>query len=126
MNSANLFIDWSSQFHNPPWQACDYIPITPNQTSVFNLMNDASSCNPPVKFTFEGNGDSAYLTSIDGVENNQNGNGYYWVFLVNGKMANVGFAAYKLSDNDSVVWDYKHFSSGMKQANQPDHPLNKQ
>ena len=125
MASANLFVDWSSPFHNPPWQACDYLPIEAGVTTVLNLMNEANSCKPKISFTYEGDGESAYLTSIDGVENNQDNNGFYWVFFVNGQMPKVGMGAYKLSNNDSVVWDYKHYSSGMMQVNQPDHPLTK-
>lgn len=125
MATANLFIDWGSEFHDPAWQACNYLSITENSSTVFDLMNEAISCNPSVNFTYEGSGESAYLTGIDGVQSNQNGNGYYWVYFVNGQMPNVGFGAYKLSNNDSVAWDYKHFNSGMKQINQLDHPLNK-
>ncbi len=122
-NSANLFVDWGP-FHTPPWQACNFISITTGQTTVLKLMQQASaSCNPSVVFTSQGSGQSAYLTSIDGVANNANGDGYYWVFLVNGKAPPIGFGAYVLSDSDSVVWDYKHFSSGLRQATLPDSEL---
>ena len=124
-NTANLFIDWQQQWHTPPWQACDYLPITPSQSTVKTLMDDAKSCSPSVTCTSVGTGDSEYLTAIDGVENNQGGNGYYWVYFVNGQMPSVGFAAYALNSGDSVVWAYKHYSSGLRQVNQPDHPANK-
>ena len=124
-DTANLFIDWSGDFHNPPWQACNNLPITPQSTTVQDLLNEAESCDPPVNYTYVGSGASAYLTGIDGVENNQDDNGYYWVYFVNGQMPNVGFGAYELSDGDSVAWDYKHYSSGLRQVNQPDHPANK-
>jgi len=124
MSTANLFIDWASEFHTPPWQACDGLPIVSGTSSVLDLMNEAEGCNPSVSYTSVGVGQSAYLTSIDGVQSNQNENGYYWVFFVNGVAATVGFGAYLLSANDSVAWDYKHFSSGLSQANQADHPVN--
>ena len=122
-NTANLFVDWGS-FHNPPWQACDFIPITPGQTTVFDLMQTAESfCSPSITFTYQGSGQSAYLTAIDGVENNPDGNGYYWIYLVNGTSPSIGFGAYVLQAGDSVVWDYKHFSSGLRQATLPDSEL---
>jgi len=124
-DTANLFIDWSAPFHTPPYQACDYLPITVNVSTVKTLMDEASGCSPSITYTSTGRGGSAYLTSIDGVESNQDGNGYYWVYFVNNKMGDVGFEVCKLSPGDSVAWDYKHFSSGLKQVNQPDHPANK-
>ncbi len=122
-NSANLFVDWGA-FHTPPWQACDSIPIVPGQTTVLELLQQAgTSCNPPIVFTYQGSGQSAYLTSIDGVENNANGNGYYWIYFVNGQVPSIGFGAYVLNNGDSVVWDYKHFSSGLRQATLPESEL---
>jgi len=123
-DTANLFIDWQSQWHDPAYQACDGLAIS-TDTTVQDLMDEATSCNPSITYTATGSGDSAYLTAIDGVESNQDGNGYYWVYLVNGHMPSVGFGAYILEDGDSVAWDYKHFSSGLRQVNQPDHPANK-
>ncbi len=124
-NTANLFVDWTSEFHDPGNQACDYLPITPGTTTVQDLMNEAGNfCNPSINYTYGGSGQSAYLTSIDGVESNQDGNGYYWVYYVNNVEPDVGFGACKLSAGDSVAWDYLHFSSGKKQPNQPDHPSN--
>ena len=122
-NTANLFVDWGA-FHKPHWQACDFIPIVPGQTTVLDLMQKAgTSCNPSIVFTYKESGQSAFLTSIDGVENNANGNGYWWIFYVNGKLAQVGFGAYVLNDSDSVVWDYKHYRSGLRQATLPDSEL---
>ncbi len=125
-NTANLFIDWQQQWHQPPWQACNDLPIVSSKSTVKDLLDESKSyCNPSINYTSTGSGDSEYLTSIDGVENNQGGNGYYWVYFVNGNMPSVGFAAYKLNAGDSVAWDYKHFSSGLRQMNQSDHPANK-
>lgn len=122
-NTANLFIDWQSPFHKPAFQACDKLPVATGAT-VADLLDEASSCNPSITYTAQGSGASEYLTSIDGVESNKE-SGYFWVYFVNGKMPPVGFAEYKLSDGDSVAWDYKHYSSGLRQLNQPDHPANK-
>ena len=121
---ANLFVDWSAPFHTPPWQACNGLPIEAGQSTVLDLMGVApDGCSPGIASTIEGSGQSAYLTAIDGVESNANGNGYYWVYFVNGAMPPVGIGSCVLQDGDSVAWDYKHYSSGLKQANDPTHPL---
>lgn len=124
MNTVNLFIDWASEFHNPPWQACDGVPIISGESTLLDVMNEVAQYNPPVNYTSVGEGPNAYLTAIDGVQSNQGGNGYYWVFFVNGVMPEVGYGAYVLSANDSVAWDYKHYASGLRQASQADHPVN--
>ncbi len=124
-DTANLFVDWQAQFHDPAYQACDNLPVSSGSTTVETLMNEAVSCSPSITYTSTGSGDNAYLTSIDGVESNKDGNGYYWIFYVNGTIASVGFGACKLNNGDSVAWDYKHSSSGLSQANQQDHPANK-
>jgi hypothetical protein len=119
-STANLFVDWGSEFHDPAWQACDDLSIDTGST-VLDLMNEAAEeCDPPIPFTYTGSGQSAFLTSIDGVANNQNNNGYYWVYFVNGQAPQVGFGAYTLSAGDSVAWDYKHFNSGLSQASKPE------
>ncbi|MGC6482024.1 MAG: DUF4430 domain-containing protein [Synechococcus sp.] len=111
--TANLFIDWQAAFHTPPYQACDFLPLPPGAT-VEHLMNETGNCcNPSITYSSIGSGDSAYLTAIDGVESNQDGNGYYWVYYVNGIMPSIGFGAYQLSGGDSVAWDYIHYSSGL-------------
>lgn len=123
-DTANLFIDWQAPFHSPPYQACDGLAITSGSTTVKELLNEAEGCCQPVTYTASGSGASAYLTAIDGEASNQDDNGYYWVYYVNGVMPSVGFGAYQLHANDGVAWDYKHFSSGLRQVNQPDHPAN--
>ena len=123
MDSADLFIDWSGEFHTPAYLAIDGLPIVPGFSTVLDLLNAASRRDPSFQFTKTGEGANAWLTSIGGVANNQQGNGYYWVFFVNGVMPQKGCGACVLDDNASVAWDYKHYSSGFSQANQEDHPL---
>ena len=116
--TADLFVDWGA-VHDPEYQACSDLDITPGVTTVLDLMNvAASNCDPPIQFTYTGSGPTAFLTSIGGVYNNENGREYYWIYLVNGHSPGVGFGAYTLSNGDSVAWDYKHSSSGLSQATQ--------
>ena len=116
--TANLFVDWGTGVHTPPWQANDGLPIAPGQTTVFDLFGLAGVA-PPLNVVTQGSGQGLYVTSIDGVVQNDGGNGFWWVYLVNGAQPTVGAGAYLLADGDSVAWDYKHYSSGLKQATHP-------
>jgi hypothetical protein len=116
--TANLFVDWASEFHAPPWQANDQLPITEGATTALDLFNCAGVA-PPLAVLTQGAGQGAYVTAIDGVTQNSGGNGYWWVYFVNGTAPNVGAGAYMLKDGDSVAWDYKHVASGLKQAPHP-------
>lgn len=121
-DSANQFIDWGSEFYNPPWQANDGLLVVDGQTTVFDLLSN-EGVEPLLVLETEGSGAALFVTAINGVQANQDGNGFWWVFFVNGTMPDVGCAAYTLSPGDSVAWDYKHYSSGLKQA--PHTPLAK-
>ncbi|MHB8270257.1 DUF4430 domain-containing protein [Bradyrhizobium sp.] len=117
--TVNQFIDWGSQFHNPPWQANDQIAVQAGVTSVFDVMS-LSGVTPALNVQSQGSGDSLFVTAINGVVADQGGNGYWWVYFVNGSVPDVGCAAYKVKSGDSIAWDYKHFSSGLKQAPHPE------
>jgi hypothetical protein len=116
--TANLFVDWGSEFHAPPWQANDRLPIVEGQTTAFDLFQSAKVI-PPLAVVTQGSGQGVYVTAIDGVIQNAGGNGYWWVYFVNGAEPDVGANAYLLKDGDSVAWDYKHMASGLKQASHP-------
>ncbi|MFL9912795.1 DUF4430 domain-containing protein [Paraburkholderia sp. RL17-337-BIB-A] len=116
--TVNQFVDWSSEFHNPPWQANDAVPINPGVTTAFDLLT-ASGVAPSLNPQWEGSGAGLYVTGLGGVMANQDGNGYWWVYLVNGKMPDVSCGIDVLASGDSVAWDYKHVSSGLKQAAHP-------
>ncbi|KVN29489.1 hypothetical protein WJ63_09165 [Burkholderia pyrrocinia] len=115
---ANQFVDWGAEFHNPPWQANDRIAIAPGVTTVFDLLT-ADGVSPALNPQWQGSGASLFVTALGGVEANQGGNGYWWVYFVNGQMPDVSCAVYTLQPGDSVAWDYKHYSSGLKQAVHP-------
>jgi Domain of unknown function (DUF4430) len=117
--TVNQFIDWGSSFHSPPWQVNNGIRVQPGVTTVFDVMS-LPGVTPQLRVRSQGSGANLFVTAIDDVVANQNGNGYWWVFFVNGLMPNIGCGAYKVQSGDSIVWDYKHFSSGLKQAPHPD------
>jgi hypothetical protein len=117
-DTVNHFIDWASEFYNPPWQANDFIPVVAGQITAFDVLN-AAEVAPALQIEYEGAGQGLYIAAINGVRANQQGNGYWWVYLVNGNDPKISCAAYKVSAGDSIAWDYKHFSSGLRQAGHP-------
>lgn len=116
MPTVNSFVDWGGDFHTPPWQADDGISITPGTTTVWDVLNTGP--NPPLNPTSAGTGAGLYVTGIGGVSQDP-ATGYYWVYFVNGQEPPVGANAYVLNGGESIAWDYKHFSSGLKQATHP-------
>ncbi|MHA1723919.1 MAG: DUF4430 domain-containing protein [Promethearchaeota archaeon] len=47
----------------------------------------------------------AFITSIDYLEQNE-AEGKYWLYYINGDFASVSAGAYKLRDNDRIEWRY--------------------
>jgi hypothetical protein len=115
---VNLFVDWGGEFHNPPWQANDGLEIEDGVTTAFELLSNPAAM-PALSVQSEGSGDGVYVTAIDNVVQDSGGNQYWWVYAVNNAEPTVGANAYKLKDGDSVAWDYKHITSGFKQATHP-------
>ena len=58
-----------------------------------------------VAFKQKGSGESAFITSIDDIEN-QGADGNNWIYSVNGKVADRSFAVYKLQAGDHVLWTF--------------------
>ena len=67
------------------------------------------SKNLPIAAIWErsqkGSGESAFLTTIDGIEN-QGDTGHNWTYSVNGKHADRSFEIYKLEPGDQVLWTF--------------------
>lgn len=47
-----------------------------------------------------------FVTAINGVANNANGNRQYWQFWVNGELAPIATDFYELADGDRILWKY--------------------
>lgn len=47
-----------------------------------------------------------FVTAINGVANNAEGNGRYWQFWVNGELAPIATDFYELTDGDRILWKY--------------------
>jgi hypothetical protein len=69
--------------------------------TVADAMNAASG----VAITQKGSGQSAFVTAIDGVEN-QGADGQNWTYSVNGQIADRSFAVYELKPRDRVLWTF--------------------
>lgn len=48
--------------------------------------------------------DPKYGPMITGINGTMQGNGKYWTFYVNGKMANVGAGSYQTKTGDKIEW----------------------
>ncbi len=75
--------------------------------SVADLMN-AVKANKANDFRFEhkGAGETAFLLSIDGVENRSGQSKDFWIYRVNEKLGDRSFGAYILKPGDKVLWHF--------------------
>jgi len=55
----------------------------------------------------KGNGESAYITKINGIEANSSNE--FWSFKINGEMAQVGAGSYITKDADTITWELSSF-----------------
>ena len=77
----------------------------PGAATVFELLLLAKS-QGELSFESTGSGELAFVTSINGIENEKAG-GSNWVFYVNDELASAGSGDYKLSESDKVLWKFK-------------------
>jgi len=78
-------------------------------TTALQALKQASTINPCFqhKTTMTSWGPS--LTKICNIDRNH-AKKAYWMFYVNGELASVGASAYRLKNNDSIEFSYKHYS----------------
>ena len=69
-------------------------------STVFDILNETASVSF-TQFMF-----GKFVIAINGVENDANGNGYFWQYWVNDELAPVAADNYALSDGDQVLWKY--------------------
>lgn len=62
--------------------------------------------NPDLTVLQKGTGAAAFLTTINGVEN-QGADGKNWLYEVNGKVGDRSFAIYELRGGDRVLWTFR-------------------
>ncbi len=78
-----------------PWKA---------ELTVLGALEAAAGHPRGIKFKNRGSGASAFVTAIDGVENE--GRGKNWTYLVNEKRANKSAGVFTLDAGDSIVWRF--------------------
>jgi hypothetical protein len=71
--------------------------------TVGKLMEAAARMTPPLEYKVRGSGEMTFLTSLDGVANG-GGASRYWLYEVNGHLAEVSFAVKPLAPGDRVLW----------------------
>ena len=76
--------------------------LSPNATVL-----DALKAVARVNATYWTEYHSFLVDAINGVTNNANGNGRWWVYSVNGEHALVSADQYRLEDGDQVEWKYE-------------------
>jgi hypothetical protein len=95
-----LVIDFGNgarrEFDALPWQA---------EMTVGDLLRAAGRFRPPVRFTQQGAGATAFLTSLEGVKN-ETGDGRYWLYQISDRRGDVAFDLATLSPGDRVTWRY--------------------
>jgi hypothetical protein len=74
--------------------------------TVADLMAEAAAFSPEIRYTQQGEGAMALLTSLDGVANGTPAD-RFWLYEVNGQPGTVSFAVHKLSAGDGVLWAFK-------------------
>jgi hypothetical protein len=96
-----LTIDYGNgavrEFAALPWRA---------GMTVADLMQQAARFSPGIRYSQQGEGAMALLTSLDGVAGGTPAD-RFWVYEVNGQAAAVSFAVQELSAGDRVLWAFK-------------------
>src|SRR3990170_1989593 len=78
----------------------------PAGSTVYDLLKEVSSKH---NFSLDASNDSSYgafIEEIDGVRNDPQA-AKYWLYYLNGKLANLGASSQRLSAGDKVLWKYE-------------------
>ena len=80
-----------------------YVPLSADAT-VLSVLEQAQ-VEGALTFESRGQGESAFLKSINGVENEGAG-GDNWVYRVNGQLGDRSFGVYKVEADDQILWSF--------------------
>jgi hypothetical protein len=72
--------------------------------TVLDAMRAANEHPRGIKFEFTGEGERAFLSSIDGVSNE--GGGRNWIYRVNGETGDRSFAVKGIAAGDVIHWTF--------------------
>lgn len=79
------------------------LPFKPSLT-VLGAMEAAGQHPRGIKFEYRGQGETAFLKSIDGLANE--GRGRNWTFRVNDRLGESSFAVHALQAGDKITWRF--------------------
>lgn len=82
----------------------EFVLIFESGASVFEVLQKAQE-NGLLEFKNSGRGETAFVNSINGVDN-ERAAGSNWLFFVNNELANSGSDVIKLKDGDRVTWRF--------------------
>jgi len=99
--TIRLIIDYSDgvekHFTRLPWR---------RGMTVLDAMSLADDWPRDIDFEHRGAGATAFLTSIDDLEN-EGGRGRNWLFSVNAEPATRSFGVVRVDPGDVIRWDFK-------------------
>jgi hypothetical protein len=81
-----------------------YPVFVPPGATVLDAMNAAASST---SLTFTGRDYPSLGFFVDSIDSKEGGNGYAWIFYVNGKQSQTGISSTLLHSGDSVEWRYE-------------------
>lgn len=106
--TVRLIIDYNDgvekHFTAVPWK---------QGTTVLDAMRYAKRSPHGIAFEHKGSGETALLTRIDDIANQGGGREKKnWIYHVNDKLADKGFAVFELNASDVVRWKFTTYSIG--------------
>jgi hypothetical protein len=99
--TVSLAIDFGNGAHREfaalPWS---------EGLTLGKLMHEARDFRPGIRYTQKGEGEMAFLTSLEGVANDKAGD-RYWFYEVDGERGEVSFDVQPLEAGAKVLWVFK-------------------
>jgi hypothetical protein len=74
--------------------------------TIGDLLRAAEQFRPALAFTHQGDGEMAFLTSLEGVAN-EGGDGRYWIYSVDGATGTVSYEQQALEPGSAVLWEFR-------------------
>lgn len=99
--AVSLTID----FGNGARREFDALPWSEGLT-LGKLMREAAKFRPGLSYTQKGDGEMAFLTSLEGVAN-EAGGGRYWFYAVSDARGETSFEIQPVQPGDRVLWVFK-------------------
>ena len=76
----------------------------PDPATVLTILEKAERAQQ-IEFSVSGSGDTAFITSIGGVEN-EKGAGDNWIYQVNGKLGDKSSGVFGVQPGDVIQWSF--------------------